>query len=178
MAISGITITSYRDEVIDYLYPNWEASSAVILRLRSFKWMYFIKAFTGNTWLAILLTPVFMAVVLLVFKFFDNLIFGESYVSVVLDGGRVVRRFRIERPLAANSYAGSLEQTQQTNGQAIDFADTAGTKPWRTDSPLDLVSSITRRLLRILDIFQGYYFMLFGGLLLQGKRNVSDGMEC
>ena len=64
MAISGVTMTSSREKVIDFLHPHWEEPSGVIVRLDSNKWKFFIDAFSGHLWLAILLLPLFVVLVL------------------------------------------------------------------------------------------------------------------
>ena len=189
MAISGITITSFRDEVIDYLYPHWEASSAVILRLQSFKWMYFMKAFTTNTWLVILLTPVLMTCVLLVFKWINDHIFGPEYAYVVLDGGRMVhvpvriatasnavRHGRMPCVDPCNIVACRVDSCACEAGTAVDSSSDISTQA-DTVSRSDTTNPSHRSntlppIYGVIHTLQGYFFILLGGIVLQGKFNI------
>ena len=68
VAICGISLSSVRATVIEYLYPHWDDPSVMILRLSFDKSMYFIQPFTSNLWLAVGCVPAALSLIIFVFN--------------------------------------------------------------------------------------------------------------
>ena len=89
MALSGITMTSSRDTAIDFLFPHFESSSAVIIKFNSFKWMYFLKPFSRELWLSLIALPFVVALVLAVM----HQLLLRNRTSPIDDSDSVMKKF-------------------------------------------------------------------------------------
>ncbi len=56
MIMSGMTITTQREEVVDFTYPFWEEASAVVVRVNEQPHMFLTKPLRPAVWLCLFIT--------------------------------------------------------------------------------------------------------------------------